>query len=708
MDDHSPSVQSNPLPSSPRSPHIITIRDVPRQRGSRDLSSKTGLYRPLGKGEIRLLTVFPGKMGTKMCCSLKTVTLKEKRIPEYEALSYVWGEPQLSRLIWVGDKILPVTKNLDAALENLRYLDKPRTLWIDAICINQSDLDERSQQVLLMKNIYRDASQVLIWLGLQDQDSDLAFDLLESVYRLDDTFVESVRKRQGWAITADELLFQLGPRRASSGAEFTLNNLQPHHLSALKNTFSRRSWWKRIWIIQEAVYAKAVVIVCGQRSISWELLEKLTKSDDIRSAETQTAQLASSMETAIIIATLRNTLASTTQETIHNTGSWFNHSNRMLEIVTGRRRRRFTRSVLDPEVIESIKPLERPFKTTLDSLMVVFETSACTDPRDRIYGLLSLIDNPKLEILPDYTKSPYTIFEEATRSIISQYLSLDLLAYVHRSAQSNMSTKEPGQSSWVPDFAAPRQYSTLISSSAPRPLYHSSRGYDLDRKLLSTSTSFLSIRTIDCDLVEEVLRTVNISDPDWKAWFREWEPPGITPFVDTLSYWNNKDTYWRTLMLDITRPVGWPTRITGADLIIYRHLFANWSTSRRAPLLRDKLNSPANLALYEKTRASNSTIVEDFDDILGDHLHGWSLCRTSGGKLGWVPNVARAGDTIHVAGVSSLPLILRRKGGTYQLVGTAYVHGIMDGEIVEWQGSRSRFDGGDEPGILKSRRICLT
>lgn len=100
-------------------------------------------------------------------------------------------------------------------------------------------------------------------------------------------------------------------------------------------------------------------------------------------------------------------------------------------------------------------------------------------------------------------------------------------------------------------------------------------------------------------------------------------------------------------------------------------------------------------------------MVEDFDDILGDHLHGWSLCRTSGGKLGWVPNVARQGDAIHVAAGSSLPLVLRRKDYMYELVGTAYVHGIMDGEIVEWQGSRSKFDGGDSPGILESRKTCV-
>lgn len=89
MGDLSSPAQDNSTPSLPKSPHIITIRDGSRKRGSRDLSSKTGIYKPLNERQIRLLTVFPGNMGTKMCCSLKTVTLSDKRIPKYEALSYV-------------------------------------------------------------------------------------------------------------------------------------------------------------------------------------------------------------------------------------------------------------------------------------------------------------------------------------------------------------------------------------------------------------------------------------------------------------------------------------------------------------------------------------------------------------------------------------------------------------------------------------------
>jgi len=705
MGDHYLPVQNNPLPS-PKSPHIITIRDASRKRGSKDLSSKTGIYKPLNGRQIRLLTLLPGETGPKICCSLKIVTLSGKLIPKYEALSYVWGEPQFSRLIWVNEKVLPVTTNLYTALENLRYPDKPRVLWIDAICINQNDLIERSEQVLLMKEIYRDANQVLIWLGLQDPDSDLAFDLLESVYTVDDESTESMRKRKGWGITTSKDL-PSEQTRVSNHAEFALNDLQSHHMGALWKTFSQRSWWKRIWIIQEAVYARDVAIVCGRRSVRWELLERFIKSDNSRSGnDSQSVQLASSMETAIIIATLRNVLAIGNQKDKDDTGRWYKYSHRMLEIVTG--------PFMDDTPNTIMPTHEKPFKTTLDSLMVVFETSACTDPRDRIYGLLSLADNTsesdilfdnnsESNILPDYTKSPYAIFEEATRFIFNQSGSPDLLAYVHRSAQSNMSTKVQGQPSWVPDFAAAREYSTLISSSAPSSLYNSSFGYHFDRRLLNNCTSFLRIRTIECDLITEVLRTVDIYDPDWKRWFREWEPPdpdsltlrgakilrGITRISE-----NKDDIYWRTLMLDITRPVGWPARISGRDVIKYRQMFANWSSSQLAIRLRDA---------DKGTPASNLTPVDDFEDILGDHLHGWSLCRTSeGGRLGWMPNVAREGDTIHVAAGCSLPLILRRKDYMYQLVGTAYVHGIMDGEIVTL-----KWHERDSGGKLESRERSL-
>ncbi|KAF1982758.1 hypothetical protein K402DRAFT_295350, partial [Aulographum hederae CBS 113979] len=83
----------------------------------------------------------------------------------YDALSYAWESDKGTTIIQVDGHHLQVTRNLAHALRRLRRPGVARTLWVDAICINQSDNEEKSRQVGMMKNIYESASFVLIWLG---------------------------------------------------------------------------------------------------------------------------------------------------------------------------------------------------------------------------------------------------------------------------------------------------------------------------------------------------------------------------------------------------------------------------------------------------------------------------------------------------------------------------------------------------------------
>lgn len=87
--------------------------------------------------------------------------------PEYyEAVSYCWGEPTLSHVLLVNeDSKLDITSNADALLRHLRSSSKPRFLWIDAICLNQEDRDEKQIQVQLIGRIYAQAAKVRIWVG---------------------------------------------------------------------------------------------------------------------------------------------------------------------------------------------------------------------------------------------------------------------------------------------------------------------------------------------------------------------------------------------------------------------------------------------------------------------------------------------------------------------------------------------------------------
>jgi len=134
---------------------------------------------------IRLLTLLPAKEGGAIRCRLATLTFAQR--PKYEALSYRWGSTSQhsNRLILVNGTSLLVGKNLFQALKNLRHEGSgERILWVDAVCINQSDLDERNSQVGMMPWIYSRAQTVIVWLGVQRQEgaSDSLRPLAEAEY----------------------------------------------------------------------------------------------------------------------------------------------------------------------------------------------------------------------------------------------------------------------------------------------------------------------------------------------------------------------------------------------------------------------------------------------------------------------------------------------------------------------------------------------
>lgn len=168
------------------------------------------LYLPTGPSEIRLLTLLPGdSQDRQIRCTLKHVTLqiesardiqywrlqeslarsKAKRLfrrwqrfgqPMYEALSYCWGQDEVYEFIDIDGHEVPVRRNLWLALHHLRYPEagRRRVIWVDAICVNQEDLSERSAQVAIMYAIFNRASEVIIWLGEEYEESDYALEAI--------------------------------------------------------------------------------------------------------------------------------------------------------------------------------------------------------------------------------------------------------------------------------------------------------------------------------------------------------------------------------------------------------------------------------------------------------------------------------------------------------------------------------------------------
>ena len=143
-------------------------------------------------GEIRLLTFLPGSSGSHISCKLHRVSLTQP--PKYEAVSYTWGNPKgvWSTIQVAGDpssthKITldglraTVTYNLEAAFQQLRYVEAERILCVDALCIDQSSESERSEQVKVMGKIYERAGGIIAWLGEHDASVSLVFDTSEQL-----------------------------------------------------------------------------------------------------------------------------------------------------------------------------------------------------------------------------------------------------------------------------------------------------------------------------------------------------------------------------------------------------------------------------------------------------------------------------------------------------------------------------------------------
>lgn len=143
----------------------------------------SGKYEPLSNpNDIRLLDILPGAVGEPPSISLRIVNLADG--PDFEALSYVWGDVEKTQGILCNGHRVQVTANLHAALDQLRLPDRPRTLWVDALCINQSDLDEKSQQIQIMHLIYKSCRRCVVWLGLADEHSDTALDMVQLMAEL--------------------------------------------------------------------------------------------------------------------------------------------------------------------------------------------------------------------------------------------------------------------------------------------------------------------------------------------------------------------------------------------------------------------------------------------------------------------------------------------------------------------------------------------
>ncbi|KAF4986162.1 hypothetical protein FGRMN_10962 [Fusarium graminum] len=196
---------------------------------------------------FRLIFLGPGDADSPLTIHLLNRTLHDA--PPYEAVSYVWGDTNKQALVQVEDydgkrsTQIPITYNCHDALVNLRHTDSSRVLWIDSICIDQSSSAEKTHQLHLMAHIYRNASQVLVYLGSGTTTSDVAMRFVSELDRPPDHDHFKFGKLD-WNVVQDER----GP----------------------VNQLFQRSWFYRVWVLQEITFAQKAAVICGSYQVEWE------------------------------------------------------------------------------------------------------------------------------------------------------------------------------------------------------------------------------------------------------------------------------------------------------------------------------------------------------------------------------------------------------------------------------------------------------
>lgn len=219
-------------------------------------------YEPidLERPAFRLLRLFKGAVGDDIECELFQAWLQGDSVIPYEALSYTWGSTEMTEHIKIDGRTLGVTKNLYWALQYLRSQDIDRILWVDAVCINQSNNQERGHQVQQMGNIYSQANQVIFWLGPATYEIRV---LMDSLKQLEE---ESIKHACGnWKLT-DMRWMNLW-----SAVQLILKDLYSGIVTKQRvgmEMLLKRSWFRRVWILQEVANANIAVVCTGTRSVS--------------------------------------------------------------------------------------------------------------------------------------------------------------------------------------------------------------------------------------------------------------------------------------------------------------------------------------------------------------------------------------------------------------------------------------------------------
>lgn len=593
--------------------------------------------------EIRVVLLAPGQWDDEISCHLVNSSLESPL--EYEALSYVWAQEPGHRYIRLNDSMHQITTNLFLALRRLRKASEARCIWIDALCINQENDEEKNHQVALMGSIYELCTRALLWLGDYESPAGSPRQTL-TIEQAETQSWEEISKEQsgmqdkGFAAmtTIHELSVNKHPLATSMFEEGVKSDERndPHHLRSFSSLFGL-PWWTRIWTFQEAILPPMAIVLYGSFAVKWEVLEMANNCffQHVRTCCYEFFNMAGKGNFSFEF----NDTMSRFRDRVGSLALWR----------TGRKSN-----------TDKIQLLHR--------MLWDHRSRQASEPRDLFYGLLGLTGGMVPDLMVDYRLPCEAVFKIATLLSIQQTGKLYIL---QRSKNSHV--RKP---SWIYDF------DTVFSSDV----------WGLERASMfreaifftaagtSKSVAFwndfeqdhLELKGIFCSevvLVGDSLSSDGYTSRGLSSILIKWESLAkgfySNPKTDTPYGRDWMSEYLRTIVSDFVpdREAQFGARrVCAADLPIIRGVVDKAIRMEQPPS-----------AIFDRIL---------YDGIISS-LTNRTFFITADGYVGL--GSPELGDEIWVLSGGDTPFILRPSvsdSGCHQLIGSCYVQGLMDGEAM--------------------------
>jgi hypothetical protein len=632
-------------------------------------------YTPLDTSNqsVRLLRLSPSALtSSPLRCELIHASLETSPPPKYEALSYVWGPPEFTEIIAVDGHDCGITKSLDAALRRLRRKLHSRVIWVDQICINQDDLAERSSQVLLMGKLYASAERVVAWLGKPpahgfEQGMDWLRHYLVGLNR-SVPFAELYLSSPAWSPGAIRRKATYAVGRAVPWDKLRLHMTakELHILERVQKyiaAFDEIPYWSRMWILQEFILAKDTPVLL--------LGEELVLDNDFLQAA-----LWARTEGGVMRQIADTNERAYGKEGLARYDAW--SAVEAQEVVEDL-------AELRPPVFGFAKHLTARAQLKDDGWLLsaflrdTYELQS-GDPRDKVYALYSMVPRHYDLPVPDYTLPVDTVLRDVMACVIAVEGTTKVYDWL------GPSPPDSPWPSWTPDFAAPENSTkhgkyNLMRLVSFVPQGAKASGTELHgTPSVDDSHMFLTVHGWTIDEISLVLKLpgethgmAQVIDAAWK----------LARHVEEVLGRDKPENMLQT---------GTSQLMDFLDSL--KHITTELDFGGDDPVLN---NTPENGDGSKSlmARMGACTLSRDVDEgfkrkisslqFRAMDLEDSTLFCTARGYVGFVYEKHRIqpGDVAVVLTGCDFPYILRRKRDGWVMIGSAFVSGIMNGELID-------------------------